>query len=93
VGRQNLAAAVIAANVSLFRFSKTNLSATARLFPDLTEPGRVQFNANTTYYVKLIGDLKWNVSFYGNWDNRPPAGFSGSDYGTSSGLSWSFGLK
>jgi Protein of unknown function, DUF481 len=92
-GTQNLAAAVIAANVSLFKFSKTNLTATATLFPDLTEPGRVQFNANTTYYVKLISNLKWNVSFYGNWDNRPPAGFSGSDYGSSSGLSWTFGLK
>jgi hypothetical protein len=93
VGRQNLAAAVIAANVSLFRFSKTNLTATATLFPDLTQPGRVQFSTNTTYYVKLIGNLSWNASFYGNWDSRPPAGFSGSDYGSSSGLSWTFGLK
>jgi len=33
-----------------------------------------------TYYVKLIGNLSWNVSFYGNWDNQPPASFSGSDY-------------
>lgn len=93
LGTQNLAAAVIAANFSFFRFSKTNLTATATLFPDLTEPGRVQFATNTTYYVKLIGNLSWNVSFYGNWDNRPPAGFSGSDYGSSSGLSWTFGLK
>ena len=30
---------------------------------------------------------------YGNWDNRPPANFSGSDYGSSSGLSWTFGIK
>ena len=93
LGTQNLAAAVIAANFSFFRFNKTNLTATATLFPDLTEPGRVQFTTNTTYYVKLIGNLSWNVSFYGNWDNRPPAGFSGSDYGSSSGLSWTFGLK
>jgi hypothetical protein len=93
LGTQNLAAAVIAANFSFFRFSKTNLTATATLLPDLTQPGRVQFNTNTTYYVKLIGNLSWNLSFYGNWDNRPPAGFSGSDYGSSSGLSWTFGLK
>jgi hypothetical protein len=93
LGTQNLAAAVIAANVSFFRFSKTNLTATATLFPDLTQLGRVQFNTNTTYYVKLVGNLSWNLSFYGNWDNGPPAGFSGSDYGSSSGLSWTFGLK
>lgn len=93
LGTQNLAAAVVAANFSFFRFSKTNLTATASLFPDLTQLGRVQFSTNTTYYVKLIGNLSWNLSFYGNWDNRPPAGFSGSDYGSSSGLSWTFGLK
>ncbi len=45
------------------------------------------------YYIKLISDLKWNISFYGNWDNQPPQGFSGSDYGVSSGLSWTYGLK
>jgi hypothetical protein len=92
-GAQNLAAAVIAANVKLFRFNKTNLSVTATLFPAISEPGRVHFNTNAAYYVKLFSNLSWNVSFYGNWDNRPPTGFSGSDYGSSSGLSWTFGVK
>jgi hypothetical protein len=93
VGNRNLAAAVISTDVSLFRFNKTNLSVTATLFPALSQPGRVRFNTNMTYYVKLIGNLSWNVSFYGNWDNQPPATFSSSDYGSSSGLSWTFGLK
>ena len=93
VGSQHLAAAVIAADVNLFRFNKTNLSVTATLFPALSEPGRVRFNTNVTYYIKIVSNLSWNVSFYGNWDNRPPAGFSGSDYGSSSGVSWTFGLK
>jgi Protein of unknown function, DUF481 len=93
VGKQNLAAAVVSANVNLFQFSKTDLSVTATLLPALSDPGRVHFTTNATYYVKLFSNLKWNVSFYGNWDNQPPAGFSGSDYGSSSGLSWTFGLK
>jgi hypothetical protein len=93
VGNQNLAAAVIALDLNLFRFNKTNLNVTATLFPALSEPGRVRFNANATYYVKLVSNLSWNVSFYGNWDSRPPVGFSGSDYGSSSGVSWTFGLK
>jgi hypothetical protein len=93
VGSQNLAAAVVSSNVNLFRFSKTNLSVSATLLPALSQPGRVHFSTNAAYYVKLFSNLKWNVSFYGNWDNRPPAGFSGSDYGSSSGLSWTFGLK
>jgi hypothetical protein len=93
VGAQNVAAALIAADVRLFRFSKTNLSATASVLPALSDPGRVRFDTNVSYYVKLFSNLSWNVSFYGDWDNRPPPGFSGSDYGSSSGLSWTFGLK
>jgi hypothetical protein len=93
LGGQNLAAALIYSEAKFFRFSKSNLTASATLLPALSEPGRVRFGTNATYYVKLFSNLKWNVSFYGNWDNRPPPGFSGSDYGTSSGLSWTFGLK
>lgn len=93
VGTQNVASALIGADVRLFKFSKTNLNATADILPALSEPGRVRFDTNVSYYVKIFSNLSWNATFYGNWDNRPPPGFSGSDYGTSSGLSWTFGLK
>jgi hypothetical protein len=93
VSTQNLIAAVIFAQVNAFRFNKTNLNVRATLFPALSEPGRFRFNTNATYYIKLISNLSWNVSFYDSWDSRPPSGFAGSDYGTSSGLSWTFGLK
>jgi hypothetical protein len=93
LGSQNVASALIAADVRLFKFDKTNLTATASILPALSQPGRVRFDTNVSYYIKLISNLSWNITFYGNWDNRPPAGFSGSDYGTSSGLSWTFGLK
>jgi len=93
VTKQNIVTALFYAEAKFFRFSKTNLTASAALLPALSDPGRVRFNTNASYYIKIISDLKWNISFYGNWDNRPPAGFSGSDYGTSSGLTWTFGLK
>jgi Protein of unknown function, DUF481 len=93
LGKQNLAAGLISAEAKLFQFSKTNLDLTAALLPAVSDPGRVRFNTNAAYYIKIFSNLKWNMSFYGNWDNRPPPGFSGSDYGTSSGLSWTFGLK
>lgn len=88
---QNVASALIGSEVRLFYFNKTNLSMSAFLLPAVSEPGRVHFNLNTSYYVKLWSNLTWNISLYGNWDNRPPPGFSSSDYGTSSGLSWTFG--
>jgi len=90
---ENTAAALIYGKVSFFKFSKTNLDATLAVLPSLSDPGRVRINTNATYYIKIISDLKWNVSFYGNWDNQPPRGLSGSDYGTSGGLSWTYGLK
>ena len=90
---QNLAAALIVAKLKLYRFDKTHLDANALLLPAFSDPGRVKFTTNVGYYVKFLGDFTWNISFYGNWDNQPPPGFSGSDYGTSSGLGWKFGNR
>jgi len=92
-GTQDVAAGLIAGSAKLFKFNKTNLTVTASLFPAISDPGRVYSNLNVAYYIKITSNLSWNVSFYGNWDNQPPPTFSGSDYGTSSGLSWTFGNK
>jgi hypothetical protein len=91
IATQNVATALIDARVKLFRFNKTNLAINATLLPALSEPGRVYFSTNASYYIKIIGDLSWNISFYGNWDTQPPGNLPGSDYGSSSGLSFTFG--
>jgi hypothetical protein len=90
---QEVATAMVSGSAKLFRFNKTNLDVMGTVFPALSEPGRVYSQLNVTYYIKLSGSLSWNVSFYGNWDNQPPPTFSGSDYGTSSGLSLTFGNR
>jgi Protein of unknown function, DUF481 len=90
---QNVAAGLIGSNMQFFRFNKTNGSVTALLLPILSAPARVKFNVNASYYFKLTGNLSWNATFYGNWDSQPPNGLSSSDYGSSSGLSWTFGNK
>lgn len=77
----------------LFYFKKMRISATGTAIPALSEPGRVFFRTNVSYYYKLFGKLDWNFSFYGNWDNRPPSDLSGSDYGSSTGLSYTFGNR
>jgi Protein of unknown function, DUF481 len=92
-GAQNVVGALISAQVKLFKFNKTNLTLTGTAFPALSNPGRIFIDTNATYYIKIFGDLTWNVSFYGNWDNEPPPNFSGSDYGSSSGLGWTFGNR
>lgn len=93
VNSENLAAAMVASEVKLFRFNKTNLTVNAVLLPVLSHPGRLEFSTNATYYIKIVSNLNWNISFYGNWDNQPPLNLQGSDYGTSSGLSWTFGMR
>ena len=88
---QHVTFGLLGTQFKMFRFNRTTLDFSANLMPALSDPGRLQFNANTSYYVKLWGKLNWNFTFYANWDNRPPPGFAQSDYGASSGLSISFG--
>ena len=92
-GSQNTAVGFVAGQVKVFKFKKTNLDVSASLLPAITDAGRVHFNTNAVYYIKFINDLSWNFSFYGSWDSRPPATLPKSDYGTSSGLSWTFGNR
>ena len=88
---QNVAAALIAVDFQFFKFKKTNLRINVEVFPAVSDPGRLRVNTNVSYYLKIVGDLSWTFSFYGNWDTRPPAHFSGSDYGSTSGVNWTFG--
>lgn len=90
-GIQNMVAAMVGVEAGLFKFDKTKLTLTSTAFPALNQPGRIFNNVSSTYYLKFWGNFTWNLSFYGNWDNQPPAHFSGSDYGISSGLGWTFG--
>jgi len=90
---QNTVIGFGATEIRAFKFKKTNLDITASVLPAISGPGRVHFNTNAIYNFRVTSDLSWNVSFYGSWDTRPPTTFPKSDYGTSSGLSWTFGNR
>jgi Protein of unknown function, DUF481 len=91
---QNTGVALLSTNLQIFSFKKTRLNVDASMAPALTpEIGRIFSKLNTTYYLKLFGKIDWNLSLYGNWDTRPPAQLPSSDYGTSTGLSYTFGNK
>jgi hypothetical protein len=90
---ENVTSAWISGQAKLYQFDRTSLVVSASLLPALSDPGRVHFNLNTSYYIKIWGKFNLNLSFYGNWDTQPPPGFSGSDYGTSAGLNWTFGNR
>jgi hypothetical protein len=88
---QDILAGLINSNLRVVSFSKTSLNVSLGVLPAISDPGRFFFNTNATFYVKLFSNLTYNLSFYGSWDTEPPATYSGSDYGFSSGLGWSFG--
>jgi hypothetical protein len=90
IARQQVYGGVVAAEVKVFLFKKTNLDVTSAAIPAFSDFGRVFYNTNASYYLKFFGDFSWNFSFYGNWDTRPPPHLMGGDYGYSSGLKWTF---
>jgi len=92
-GQQNLTVALLVANLDVFTFKKTTLNVNASLVPALTDAGRYFSRVNASYYLKVFGKIDWNLSFYGSWDSKPPGNLQGSDYGTSTGLSYTFGNK
>jgi hypothetical protein len=67
-----------------------NILADARLFPSLTDAGRVRFELNTTLKLRVAKRLDWNLGYYLDFDSRPPQDLPKSDYGATSGLSWRF---
>ena len=90
---QQVTSALIGTNLKVFQFDRTTLTVNASFLPAISDPGRIHFNLRSSYYVKLWGKLDWNFTVYGAWDNRPPPGFASSDYGTSSGISLTFGNR
>jgi hypothetical protein len=90
---QNLAVGLVGANLNAFSFKSTRLAVTATLAPSLTDAGREFAKVNAAYYLKIFGKIDWNFSFYGNWDTKPPVHLQSSDYGTTTGLSYTFGNK
>jgi len=88
---ENIATGLLSTALNIVSFSKTNLDIRASALPAFSADGRWFFNTNAAYYLKLFGKFTWNFSFYGNWDTKPPQGFSSSDYGFSSGVSFIFG--
>jgi hypothetical protein len=86
----NTLAGMITVDLHTFRFKKTSFDLTASMLPMLNEWGRVRSYVNSAYSIQMINSLWLKLTFYGSWDNRPPPGFAGSDYGATTGISYSF---
>jgi hypothetical protein len=59
--------------------------------PNLTDRGRVRLNYSIMVKQEIFSDFFWSLSFYINYDNRPPdANSATTDWSVTTGLGYSF---
>ena len=85
--------AVLSGTLRRWRFDspELDLSLDARLYPSLTESGRLRADSSATLRWEFYRDLFWNISAWGSYDNAAVDDEAGEfDWGVTTGLGWSF---
>ena len=79
-------------SLSYFRFKQWEFDTTYLLYPSLTETGRVRQSLNAQLRLRLIrGKPFWlNISQSLDLDTEPPEDTPGTDYVTTTSVSWTF---
>jgi hypothetical protein len=72
------------------RFDRYTLQSQIYVFPGLSDLGRVRATPKLTFNVKLPSNFYSNLSFWDNFDSRPPPNSKGNEFGISSGMGWTF---
>jgi len=60
------------------------------VYPGLTDWGRLRSDINIDIKVELIHDLFFTLTYYNQFDNKPPSGSAESDFGIITSFSFSF---
>jgi hypothetical protein len=75
-----------------FTYPKVSLDSELLLYPSITESPRLRGTLNITLRYKLTERFVLQLSYYGNYDSRPPTeGAATTDYGITTSLAYSFG--
>lgn len=71
---------------------KISIDASYNIYAGLTDWGRIRMNFNLDTKYEVFKDFNIGLTFYDNYDNRPPAGAaSQNDFGINFTLGYSFG--
>jgi hypothetical protein len=87
------AEAIFSGSLSAFRytFPKLNFLVSAKIFPSLTDWGRVRAELDTSLSYELISDFTIGLSGFYTLDSRPPTeGARKHDYGFTTSIRWEF---
>jgi len=72
------------------RFNFGEMNSQVRVFPGLTDAGRVRVTTNNSVTIKLKNNFHLNFTFWDNFDSQPPPTAKKNELGISSGIGWSF---
>ena len=91
-GTTTSAEGLIRSSLEIFKHTLpiTRLSANVNVFPGITESGRVRMNTDITLRNEIVRSVFWDLTFFSNFDNRPPEGASKEDYGIVTSIGASF---
>ena len=93
VNDENTVEGILGLNWDWFRFDspELDLSTTLRLYPSLSDTGRVRGEFDIRLRWEIIDDLFWQLSFYESYDSDPlDTEANSNDYGVNTSLGWSF---
>jgi len=72
------------------RFNFGEVNSQVRVFPGLSDAGRVRVTTNNSVAIKLKNNFHLNFTFWDNFDSQPPPTARKNELGISSGIGWSF---
>lgn len=67
-----------------------NLVTGVRLYPGITETGRLRADGDITLSWDIIGDLSLSLTAFGSFDNETNDDGDDYDYGITTGVAWDF---
>jgi putative salt-induced outer membrane protein YdiY len=73
-----------------YNFPKTDYSLGAAFYPSLSDWGRVRLDIDLHAKREIVSNFYLELTYYENFDNRPPGGGEKTDYGFTLGVSWTF---
>lgn len=81
---------LLATNYRVWRFSdpELNLVSALRVYPGITESGRLRAEGEITLNWEIINDLNLNLTAFGSLDNESSRDGDDYDYGITTGISW-----
>jgi putative salt-induced outer membrane protein YdiY len=82
--------AVVGLQYNYIRFDFGEFNSQVRVFPGLTDTGRVRLTTNNVLTIKLRNNFYLAFTLWDNFDSRPPMTAKKNELGISSGIGWSF---